>query len=587
MTEKIKRKFGEEPRSAAEDYALWVLDPANRHATGEYIKQAANRFKSDWERNDIYFDEEQGNDCVLFIEENLYHWEDKWAGTRVVLEPWQKFIFQQIYGWIVVETGLRRVRTVFIEIAKKNAKTSMCAFIALYHLFADRINAPKVFVGANNHDQANICVNCAGKIIESSPDLAEYLDDDSVQLSKYNGDIHKITHNERNGFIKTVPKEPATNESKQAGGKHGINPSLVVIDEYAMADSDSLLNTMENAQGAREEPLLACITTAGHKKNGPCFQKLRDTGIKVTEGTLKDDSFLAFIYEIDKPLDTEGKAKDIDIGYLISHPEVWQQSNPNHKVSVFDTFLRTQLTKAANEGGSKMVDVQTFNFNVWVDSPEVFISTEVWNSNTHGFDLDELYGEVCYGGIKLLGGKGLSAFCLLFPGEVVRIKMLFWMPREYINNNPDGFDGYGQWGDFIHIDEGNTIENTWISKILLEEISKYQMHSFAFPKGKENDDIVQYLIKEGIIGNPISQAVGGIGTPTSQWEDLLTSGKAEHFGNPVLAWMNGNCNVVRKEAGIRVEEKGSKTVGVSACINALAQWKTVGVNSQTLGIVIL
>lgn len=561
--------------SSAEQYARWVLDPANAFKTGKYIKDAARRFISDLQRDDIYFDEEQGNDCIIFIEENLYHWEDKWAGTRVILEPWQKFIYQQIYGWIVKETGLRRVRTVFIEIAKKNAKTSMCAFLALYHLFADRINAPKVFVGANNHDQANLCVNCAGKIIEASPDLAEYLDDNSVKLSKYNGDIHKVTHEERNGFIKTMPKEPATNESKQAGGKHGINPSLVVIDEYAMADSDSLLNTMENAQGAREEPLLACITTAGHKKQGPCFQKLRDTGIKVTEGTLTDDSFLAFIYEIDKPIGEDGLAKEIDIAYLIAHPEVWQQSNPNYKVSVFDTFLRTQLTKAANEGGSKMVDVQTFNFNIWVDSPEVFISAETWNKNTRGSDPDELYGEACYGGIKLVGAKGLSSFALLFPGDIVRIKMLFWMPETYINVNPDGFDGYGEWRDYIKIDKGNTVENTFISEWLVQEISKYQMHSFAFPKGKDNDDIVQGLIKNGIIGNPISQAVGGIGTPTSQWEDILTAGIVEHYANPVLAWMNGNCNVIRKEAGIRVEEIGSKTVGISACINALAQWKTI------------
>jgi len=579
-------KQRQKKKSAAQEYADWVLAPQNHFKTGKYIKDAARRFNEDIKRTDIWeFDEEAGLHCIRFIEENLYHWEDKWAGTRVVLEPWQKFIYQQIYGWKVKKTGLRRVRTVFIEIAKKNAKTSMCAFLALYHLFDDHINAPKVFVGANNHDQANICVNCAGKIIEESPDLAEYVADDSVQLSKYNGDIYKITHNDRNGFIKTMPKEPATNESKQAGGKHGINPSLVVIDEYAMADSDSLLNTMENAQGAREEPLLACITTAGHKKQGPCFQKLRDTGIKVTEGTLQDDSFLAFIYEIDKPLDEDGKAKDIDIGYLIGHPEVWEQSNPNYKVSVFDTFLKSQLTKAANEGGSKMVDVQTFNFNIWVDSPEVFIPAEIWNANSYGSHPEELFGEECYGGIKLVGAKGLSAFALLFPGEITRIKMFFWMPESYIHINSDGFDGYGKWKEYIKIDAGNTVENTWVSEWLAEEISKYHMHSFAFPKGKDNDDIVQHLIKGGIVGNPISQTVGAIGTPTSQWEDILTSLKIEHYNNPVLAWMNGNCNVLRKAAGIRVEEVGSKTVGISACINALAQWKSIGADGiNSIGI---
>lgn len=574
--------------SAAEQYARWVLDPENEYKTGKYIKDAARRFLYDLERDDIYFDEEEGNRIVVFIEENLYHWEDKWAGTRIVLEPWQKFIYQQVYGWIVKETGLRRIRTVFIEIAKKNAKTAMCAYMAVFHLFDDHINSPKVFVGSNNHEQANICTNYAGKTIEGSPDLCDYIDDGTVLLSKYNGDIHKITHQGRNGFIKTMPKEAADNTSQMSGGKHGVNPSLVVIDEYGLADSDTLLNAMENAQGAREEPLLACITTASPKKNGPCFQKLRHTGIMVTEGTLVDDTFLAFIYEMDKPIGEDGKAKDIDIRYLIDHPEVWMQSNPNYKVSVFDTFLRTQLTKASNEGGSKMVDVQTFNFNIWVDSPEVFISAETWSANSHGSDPEKLIGRHCYGGIKLVGGKGLSAFCLLFPGEPVQIKMIFWMPREYINNNPDGFDGYGAWTDYIKIDEGNTIENSWITQVLIDEISQYQMFSFAFPRGKDNDDIVQGLIKAGFTGNAISQAVGGIGTPTSQWEDILTAHEVDHFDNPVLGWMNGNCNVIRKKAGIRVEEKGSMTVGISAAINAVAEWKTFEAGgSHEFGIVYL
>jgi len=196
-------------------------------------------------------------------------------------------------------------------------------------------------------------------------------------------------------------------------------------------------------------------------------------------------------------------------------------------------------------------------------------------SNSYGSHPEELLGDECYGGIKLVGAKGLSAFALLFPGEITRIKMFFWMPESYIHINPDGFDGYGKWKEYIKIDAGNTVENTWVSEWLTEEISKYQMHSFAFPKGKDNDDIVQHLIKGGIVGNPISQTVGAIGTPTSQWEDILTSRKVEHYNNPVLAWMNGNCNVVRKEAGIRVEEIGSKTVGISACINALAQYKSI------------
>lgn len=553
----------------AESYARWVLEPENHFRTGELMKKAARRFLKDLEREDIYFDVDQANIPIQFIEENLYHWEDKWRGKPVILEPWQKFIIQQIYGWIVVETGLRRVRFVFIETGKKNSKTAMGAFFSLFHLFADRINSPKVFVGANNHEQANICVNYAGKTIENSPDLYDWVEDGTVLISKYNGKIHTIVHNERDGFIETMAKEPSNPALQQAGGKHGKSPSLVIIDEYAMADSDSLLNAMENAQGAREEPLTVCITTAGPKKDGPCHQKLRDSGIKVLDGVLEDDTYLPFIFEMDKPIGPEGKPVEITVDYLMDHPEVWPQSNPNYKVSVFDIFLKTQLTKAKNERGTKEVDVLTFNFNLWVDSAEVFIPADVWNSNTFGEEPGE--GAECYGGLEIATGTGMSAFVLYFPGEKNKLKTLFWMPSEGARTDV-GFDGYARWikDGFIKVDPGNVVDNDLAVEWIVNFISQYNMNSFSFPKPFENNSIVQTLVKHGFHGQGISQAVNTISAPTTQWEQMFLARKMDHYGNPVLAWSNSNCMVVRKEQGIRIE-KNQKVLPIYACLNALTR----------------
>lgn len=564
--------------SSAEAYARWVLDPTNTRRTGQYIKLAAERFLSDLQRTDIYFDEVKAMAPINFIEENLYHWEDKWRGKPVVLEPWQKFIIQQVYGWIIVESGLRRIRMAFIETGKKNSKTALGAFFSLFHLFDDHINSPKIFVGANNHEQANICVNYAGKTIENSPNLYDYIEDGSVKLSKYNGKILTVIHEERDGFIETMAKEPASQESKQAGGKHGKSPSLVIIDEYAMADSDSLLNAMENAQGAREEPLTVCITTSGPKKLGPCYTKVRATGIKVLEGTIIDDSYLSFIFEMDRPIGPDGRSQDITIDYLIDNPDLWQQSNPNHKVSVFDAFLRSQLTKAKNEGGSKEVDVLTFNFNLWVDSPEVFISKDIWNANSHGLSEDELLGQHCYGGLEIASSKELSAMAFLFPGDVIRIKMIYITAQEALRLN----EFYKENKDLIKVDQGNVVENTVAIDWIIEEIQKYNMHSFCFFKPQENNSIVQGLILQGYTGNPISQGVASITAATDEWEKVLKAGKVEHFNNPILRWMNSNCLAVRKQAGIRLE-KHPAVLGIYACINALAQWKSIEATEVTVG----
>ena len=100
------------------------------------------------------------------------------------------------------------------------------------------------------------------------------------------------------------------------------------------------------------------------------------------------------------------------------------------------------------------------------------------------------------------------------------------------------------------------------------------MHSFCFPMTMKNNSIVQGLIKKGIVGNPLSQGVNGISNATQEWEKYLRDGEVEHYGDPVLKWMNSNCFVVRKEAGIRLEKNG-KVLGIYACLDAISQWLTI------------
>jgi phage terminase large subunit-like protein len=222
-------------------------------------------------------------------------------------------------------------------------------------------------------------------------------------------------------------------------------------------------------------------------------------------------------------------------------------------------------------GGTTEVEVKTLNFNMWVDSPSVFISNEVWSTNTHGIKEDELLGAECYGGLEIAGSSELNCFALLFPGDIVKIKMLFISSEEALKLS----EFYRENKAHIKVDPGNVVENDVAIAWIIEEIQKYNMHSFCFAKPQENNSIVQGLIKEGYTGNPISQGLSGIANATDEWEKLLRAGQIEHFGNPILKWMNSNCTAVRKEAGTRLE-KNPKVLGIWACLNALSQWKTNG-----------
>jgi phage terminase large subunit-like protein len=555
----------------AETYARDLLAPGNEWKSGRYMKLAAQRFIDDLKRDDIYFDDEEANLMIFFAENDCCLWEDVPEGTPVKFEAWQKFIFQQTYGWIRKSDGRRRVRRVYVQVAKKNGKSTMASVLALFHLLEDkRITTPKVFTAANNQTQAQICVNMSGKMVRGSPKLAKKTGDGRIEnksepiiLHDILGVTYDIYHRGNNGFIRALSKETDDKKSKQAGGKHGINVSLGIVDEYGMSPDQGNAGTIASAMASRKEPLMFYITTAGFNKDGPCFQQLRKGGIDVLEGVTQNDSFLPFILEMDEADDYKDE-------------KTWIKCNPNLDVSVDRIFLQEQLGLAISEGGVTEVNTKTLNFNMWCDAPAVFIPQDVWSANTHGISEEDLLGKVCFAGLEIPHGP-IGSLALIFPniGENVHaLKVFFWMPENKVIRNDLKTD-FSPYRDQLTVCSGDVIENSVIYEQIREALSAYQVHSIAFTKSLETHDILQALVRDGYECNPISQGYSGISTPTIEWEKILTAKQVEHFNNPLLAWMNQQCEVVRKDNEIKLQKSGGRNVGIHASINALAQWMTV------------
>jgi phage terminase large subunit-like protein len=270
---------------------------------------------------------------------------------------------------------------------------------------------------------------------------------------------------------------------------------------------------------------------------------------------------------------------EITIDYLLNNPELWNQCNPNIDVSVNRDFLIAQLERAKLRGGTIEVECKTLQFNLWVDSAETFIPADIWNKNSHESELEP--GADCYGGLEIGTSGQISALCLLFPGEIVKLKMLFFIAEDALKLN----DHYRDNKNFIKVDPGNEVDNEVAINWLVEEIQQYNMHSFCFPNTQKNNSIVQGLIKLGYVGNPISQGLGGISNATIEYEKAIRAGEVEHFNNPILTYHNSNCMALRKESGVRIEKNG-KVLGIYAVLNAWSQWKTIG-SVPTLGILAL
>jgi phage terminase large subunit-like protein len=565
----------------ARQYADWVLHPDNAIKTGRLIKLSASRFLSDLDREDIYFDPEEAVFMVNFIEEECNQWEGKWRGKPLKLEGWQRFIIEQIYGWIRKDTGCRRFNRVYIQVAKKNGKSSICAGLGLGHIYADdRVQTPKVFTAANNEDQAKICVNMAGRMIEQSPNLFDYVEDGTIRLFNYKDNITEIVHTEKDGFIKALSKESSDKQSKTAGGKHGINASLGLVDEFGMSPDYGASGTIESSMASRDEWLMLFFTTAGFNLSGPCYTELRDLGVKVLEGVIKMDNYLPIIYEIDPPVNDDGKTEKITAQWLLDNPDVWVQSNPNLGISVNPAFLQTQLEKAIQKRGTLEVEVKTLNFNEWCEGLEVWVPTETWAKNTFGWEEDRLIGRTCYGGIELTSGRNINALSLYFPDVEEgknAVKVFIWMPEEILKDDllRTVLQPWVELG-LIEVCPGNVIDNDYIFNKILDIFRLYNVHSIAHNKVHENHDIVQALVRQGITFNPINSGYSGQNTPTKLWEALLTGVKIEHFGNPVLSWMNTKTMVTRnKDQEIRIQKSEGFTCGITASVNALAQYKAI------------
>lgn len=572
--------------SAAEQYARWVLDPVNAIKTGRFIKLAAERFLSDLKRTDIYFDETESNQCIKFIEDYCLQWEGSWRGEPFILQSWQKFALQNIYGWIKAN-GKRRFTKVYIQIAKKNGKSSLSAGVSLFHLLADhRIKTPKVFTAANNEEQAKICVNIAGQIADVSDGIKE---NSEVRFFRYGENIVEVINDDKgargNGFIKALSKEGSDKTSKTSGGKHGINASLGVVDEFGMSPDHGNSKTIDSSMVSRPERLMLYITTAGYNKAGPCYTELRASGIKVLDRVIEMDNYFVMLFEIDKPIVDE-KEQDITIKWLIDNEDVWNQSNPNIDISVQRDALLDALKEALEYGGKQEVECLTLNFNVWVDSAEAFITAEKWNSNSHGINKEALIGQECFGGYEYISGDLMNSFCLFFPdveGKKV-ILPIFWMPSGAKKH----FDQANDWIKNGYVTEfaGDVPYNTEVFDLVYGEICKYQMVSFSYRPDLATNDLVQSLEKLGIQCHPLSHGPMGIGTPIAVWQEMILKGECEHFNNPVLTWMNSNCLAIRKGSSIRIEKSKSNVVGIYAGLNAVGEWKTIG-KTPTLGILSL
>lgn len=534
------------------DYAEKVL--SGEIIAGELVKLACQRHMDNLRDSQLavstfeyYFDDLAADHAINFYR-YLKHSKGKWARRSFELEPWQKFIVGSLFGWLHKVTQLRRFRTAYDEIARKNGKSTLAAGIGNYLTIADDEYGAEVFAAATKRDQAKITFNEASRMVKASPDLLQV-----TRVYKNNMVV-----------IETGSKfEPLGADSNTMDG---LNVHGALIDEYHAHKTSALYDVIESGTSAREQPLIFVITTAGFNMHGPCYQ-LREYAIKVLRGIQTDETFFSFIAAIDDEDDPFDES-------------VWPKANPNLSISKDLAYMRKQANKA-KQMASAYVNFLIKDLNRWVNAVVKWMPVARWDASAGVVIPDELKDRKCYGGLDLSSKTDITAFALLFPpedeGGDYQLLVYFWMPEETDFREREEKDGvpYRQWikDGLIMTTPGNVIDYRYIRKTINELAKEYQIKEIAFDPWNATQISLE-LADDGFEMVEMGQGLRNLSEATKELEALVISKRFHHGGNLVLRWMADNV-VIRMDPNENIAPDKKKSTaridGIAATINALCR----------------
>jgi phage terminase large subunit-like protein len=501
-----------------------------------HVINAVNRYEQD-RASGWKFSEQLAEHAVEFIE-NLEHTTGDNAGRPFKLEPWQAFIVWNLFGFLNSD-GSRRYTRAYVEVPRKNGKSTFSSAVMLYGLIADDEPAAQVYSAATKLDQAMMVFGESVRVCQNLPWLNEALT------------VNNSVNNRRILYGQSIYKPLEWNPGKQ----DGLNAHFCCIDEYHAHPNDELYNVIRNSMGARRQPLLFTITTAGFNREAPCY-KHRQYCANVLSGAIQDDALFSVIYSLDEGDDW-------------TDPKVWAKANPNWGVSVYPRQLEQALTEA-KEFVHKEVEFKTKLLNVWTDTAQTWISDNLWKQCDGDDDLD---GELCYGGLDLASTGDFCAFTLFFP-QVTAIRTWYWLPSETAYKRKDAAGvSIRQWASdgFIELTDGNVTDYAYIKARIIQLAQQYDIKDIAFDRFNASQLVIE-LQNEGLQMYPFGQGFVSMSAPTKEMERLVKDGLLRHAGNPVTRWMMGNILLTQDPAGnikINKAKSGDKVDGPVSIVMAI------------------
>ena len=510
--------------AAAYDYCIGV--ERGKIPACKLVKQACVRQLDDLDRENWHFVmEPAAAESICETIESLRHVKGAWASRRekIRLEPWQCFSLTTPFGWklredihdddgtLVAAAGTRRFRTVYEEVPRKNAKSTKAAGVGLHMLTRDNEHGAEVYSAATTRDQARIVFAVAQQMARKS-DLGTEVR------------AHSINRLETASFFRALHAQGNTLD--------GLNVHCAINDEVHAWEKRSVYEVIETALGAREQPMIYNITTAGTNLEGICMD-LRTYLVGILDGKIEDDSFFGVIYTIDNE-DAESWDQS----------SVWRKANPNWGVSVFPMDMRA-LANKARELPSELNGFMTKRLNVWRNAATAWMDMLRWEaSQDTAMRFADFEGSTCWMGIDLASKIDVNSLAVLFKKTIdgedhIFCFMRHWLPEAAVNNAANlMYDGWVRAGH-IRATPGNIVDIDEIERETLELSTRVRLVELGVDPGHNSTQYSVHMMQEGLEVVDVRPTVLNFSEPMKWLEAFVKDGRW-HSNCPVLTWMVSN-----------------------------------------------
>ncbi len=500
-----------------------------------------------------YFDFDRVDRVVKEAFPLLRHTQGKWAGKALIPDPWQvAYILAPTYGWVRKnddDRWVRVVRTQYVDVPRKNGKTTMAGGQAVYLTGADHEPGAQVYAVAVAKDQARFCFDPVKFLVEKSPDLGDL----------FKTTVGRVVHKQSGSYFTVV--------SSLADLIHGANVHGAVVDELHKHKTRDVVEAIETGTGARDQPLVIIITTADDGRQASIYAEKRAYCEHLAGGVIEDPTFYGVVFGADEDDDPFAEA-------------TWRKANPGYGISPTREFMESAAKKAADNPAS-LASFLRLHLGRRTKQETKYLELDDWDRNASLVTEERLTGRICYGGLDLASTSDLCALAWDFPDENGGHDVLFrlWLPDGALPSLDRRTAGNATiWvrNGFLILTPGNVADYDFIREQINRDRERFTVKEIGFDPWNSSQ-LVNDLGADGANMVTVRQGFASMSAPTKELLRLLKEGTSaqpryRHGGNPAVRWQVDNFAVAMDAAGNVKPDKataGEKIDGLVAGIMAL------------------